>query len=271
MNKPQISTVLAEMTPDLYLKLMSGNTSNRKPRRQAAERMSNDIAAGRWIFTGDTIKVSTDGVLLDGQHRLMAWDRSGRPRGMWVLIVYGVMKEAQMVMDRHAKRSVTDCLALSLNITATTQMVAALNVIGRVGLTGTRFKWHPMTETEMAMCFEEWIDDFQAISSTGVRIYRSAVIAALMQYRSYSEGDAMAFASSLATGEGLSKGDPILALRNYIIKTVGGGGTQAAETYAKCVAAICAHAERRTIDKVYAADEWSIPVRRVSRGFPGEE
>lgn len=71
MNPPtQIPVV--EITPELARQLLSNNKINRKIKPTIVERYAEQMEAGEWKFTGDTIKVDGEGMLLDGQHRLLA-------------------------------------------------------------------------------------------------------------------------------------------------------------------------------------------------------
>lgn len=44
----------------------------RKVKRSHVERLAKDMREGRWQFNGETIKLGTDGRIIDGQHRLAA-------------------------------------------------------------------------------------------------------------------------------------------------------------------------------------------------------
>jgi hypothetical protein len=61
------------VTPLLAQKYLEVNTSNRRVREQTVYRYAKDMANGRWKEdTGEPIKVSRSGIILDGQHRLLA-------------------------------------------------------------------------------------------------------------------------------------------------------------------------------------------------------
>jgi len=52
--------------------LLKRNTKNRRVSWKHVSRLAKDMAAGNWVNNGEAIKFSSEGVLLDGQHRLYA-------------------------------------------------------------------------------------------------------------------------------------------------------------------------------------------------------
>lgn len=69
---------------------------------------ARDMASGAWKFNGETIKFSTDGNLLDGQHRLNAIIQSGCTVKM--MVVWGLDESSQDTVDIGAARTVADML-----------------------------------------------------------------------------------------------------------------------------------------------------------------
>lgn len=75
------------------------------------DRIARQIADGHWRFNGDTIKVSDDGEVLDGQHRL--WAVVETQKGIDTIVVYGIAREAFATIDTVRKqRSGGDTLSL---------------------------------------------------------------------------------------------------------------------------------------------------------------
>lgn len=64
------------------------------------------MANGRWIFTGDPIRFSKTGTLLDGQHRLHALAEIEDPDfAIEALVITGLDQDTQMCMDQGARRT----------------------------------------------------------------------------------------------------------------------------------------------------------------------
>lgn len=99
------------ITPEIAQRWLDRyNTENRKVRATAVARYVRDIENGDWDFTGDPIKFDTRGVLIDGQHRLVAVVKSGK--SIRLLVVRGVNTSARSVVDTGAARSKGDALQL---------------------------------------------------------------------------------------------------------------------------------------------------------------
>ena len=81
------------------------------PRRTAAMNLelvdcyAEQMRAGEWHLTGDTLKVNRSGGLMDGQHRLMAVIRSGWSGTQ--LVVTGLPDHAAYAMDPPGKEPVS--------------------------------------------------------------------------------------------------------------------------------------------------------------------
>ena len=95
-----------EVTPALAERFLRRNHSNRNISRHHVNLLVRAMTQGDWRRTGDPIRFSSDGFLLDGQHRLQAIVLSGQKQTLTV--VEGVKPESQLVMDIGRKRSLTD-------------------------------------------------------------------------------------------------------------------------------------------------------------------
>ena len=105
-NPPQNSIVL-DVTPDMAHYVINTLNKNNRPVKPAhLVRYARDMAAGNWGLTGDTIKFGTDGLLKDGQNRLIACFKSGKP--FKTHVVFGAPPETFHQMDVGAKRDATD-------------------------------------------------------------------------------------------------------------------------------------------------------------------
>lgn len=104
------SAQVEAITPDMAEAWLKANTRNRRLRQEVVNAYAADMAAGRWQFTGETVKFDRGGNLSDGQHRLAAIAQSGATVPM--LVIRGLDPDAQHVMDTGAKRTAGDALAL---------------------------------------------------------------------------------------------------------------------------------------------------------------
>jgi hypothetical protein len=220
---------------------------------------------GAWLFTGDTVKVSPDGTLLDGQHRLHAWKTERKP-WCWFIIVRGVSVEAQMLMDRHSKRKLNDSLTLALNITVTTRVCAMLNVLGRIGDEDQIVMTYPaMTESELADAFMDWSEFHTACETHTGTTVRAGAMAAMVQYYRSDPVKGAAFAEQVGKGIGLQRYSPALKLRDYIDAHKHTGSQDNITLYKHAVSAIAKHRSGDEVRSLKASESWPFKVAKIKR------
>src|SRR5699024_1401804 len=86
------------------------NTENRRKKPTKIVQYARDMAAGRWLMTGEPIKFSPDGILRDGQNRLYAVIEADTTVTM--VVGRNIPADAMVVMDAGAPRSRADALYL---------------------------------------------------------------------------------------------------------------------------------------------------------------
>lgn len=95
------------ITPELARTWLASNTGNyRKLNLRSIDCMAVDISNGGFTFTNASIGFDVDGKLTDGQHRLNAVVKAGRP--IWCLVVRGMPRGSadDPATDTGAKRSI---------------------------------------------------------------------------------------------------------------------------------------------------------------------
>ncbi len=109
-SKSKIERIL--LTPERAMELLNHNTLNRPLSDSHVARLAHQMKTGAWIFNGDTIKVSDDGNIVDGQHRCWGCVESKTP--IETIIVYGVPRAAFATVDTLRKpRNAADILSLN--------------------------------------------------------------------------------------------------------------------------------------------------------------
>lgn len=100
------------LTPARAAELLEHNKLNRPISDSHVSRLERQIVLGKWRFNGDTIKISTEGDVLDGQHRL--WAVMGAKKPIDTIVVTGIHRDAFATIDTLRKpRSGADVLALN--------------------------------------------------------------------------------------------------------------------------------------------------------------
>lgn len=110
----QIIERRVEVTPRQASEWLLANQRNRPLRRTKVAEYADDMANGRWRYTGDPIRfgVSQNGdeVLIDGQHRLSAVIRA--KVSVLMKVEWGYSPETQRLIDIGIKRQLADQLAI---------------------------------------------------------------------------------------------------------------------------------------------------------------
>ncbi len=96
--------------PDMARTFLDENDANRAIRTRVVNAYARDMAHGDWMITGETIKFSKTGELLDGQHRLYAIMESGTAQRL--LVIRGLDPSTKGVIDTGAPRTAGDALKL---------------------------------------------------------------------------------------------------------------------------------------------------------------
>lgn len=129
------------MTPDAAAELLAGNRDNRTMRAGPMHAYADEMRAGEWLVTGESVKVDWNGRLLDGQHRLAAIIESDTPQE--ILVVTGLDPKVQTVIDTPVKRLAADVLRWAglveenAVVTAAAARIAILRDRGQVTVYGS--------------------------------------------------------------------------------------------------------------------------------------
>lgn len=105
-----IVTDMTTITPDIAKAWMEQNTKNRGRSDSTIGKYACDMANGDWQLTGDAIRFSASGRLIDGQHRLLACIRSNT--NFDTFVIYGLPDDVQDVVDIGKARTISDMLSL---------------------------------------------------------------------------------------------------------------------------------------------------------------
>lgn len=100
-----------KIDPEMDTKFLKKSSVNRPLRTRIVECYAEDMVAGLWDETGEAIKFSRTGNLLDGQHRLKAIIESNTTLEM--LVITGLPDQAQNSMDQGAARTANQALGMN--------------------------------------------------------------------------------------------------------------------------------------------------------------
>ena len=115
------------VTPDLAKAMLTcTHIGQRRLRPMHMTMLSAHMQANR--FEGvDTIKIDSQGFIIDGQHRLAAVVQSNQPQ--WLIIVTDVPDNLKQYLDQGAKRSEGDRLKMQFDLNPSTGVKTALKLL----------------------------------------------------------------------------------------------------------------------------------------------
>lgn len=132
-----MKTEIVNVTPKLAAKYLQRNTANRPIRRTVVDGIKDSFMRGEYIPSHQGIAFSSDGILLDGQHRLIAiseLDSGSFP----MLVSSGIDPVAFKVMDVGLKRSAADALQEDKRLIETAGVFASICNKSKLKPTPTR-------------------------------------------------------------------------------------------------------------------------------------
>lgn len=109
--KKQPTVNILDITPKLATELLDINTINRKKVPANLGFLVTQIKEDKFLFNGESIIVSTDGKLLDGQHRLMAVEQANK--SIKAILVEGIEPEVMPTIDTGSTRTSKDVLSIN--------------------------------------------------------------------------------------------------------------------------------------------------------------
>lgn len=243
---------LQEISPARAKRLLESNTENRPISKRRVDTLVRDIAAGAWSVNesaGNPVAIREDGVLANGQHRLLAISKGTVTVACWVIV--GMPKDVPM--DNVRPRSFADNLGMSGTRNASA-IAAASRILFNYAI-GQSLHNAP-TQSEHRSTFDAFRDELMVTGSqfyNGVRppLRLVAVLAATIVAGLKHEDVAKEFMDKYMTGAGLMPADPVLALRERLTRDKEARHNTSLGFGLAC-SALNAMIERRTLSKIYS-------------------
>jgi hypothetical protein len=118
---PAVSVV--DISPELARQWLNLNIGNRPASQAHVAKLERFIREGKWKMTGDPIRFSKTGKLIDGQHRLQAILNSGST--VQCVVMRDLEDEIFNVIDSGKSRQKSDILFIELGLPVETCKVLA--------------------------------------------------------------------------------------------------------------------------------------------------
>ena len=218
MPQPGIIAQPILVTPEMAAAYLAANKRNRPLRKARVERYARDMSEGRWQMNGETIIISDEGNLLNGQHRLEAVVKAAVP--VWMMVTSGVPESAFSTMDAGLTRTAGDVLGmkgiLNFNQVAAVARIC-LNYKDGVSLSTPRTN----LEIEEAIELHPEIESYVSSHNKIYNLTHSSIVIAIcyiaQRFGEDTQNSVDDFVRGVSTGVNLDEFDARLTYRNKII------------------------------------------------------
>ncbi len=216
------------ITPQLAKDILASNTINRPMKKSNLEFIEKQLRSGEFAYNGESIKISSSNLLLDGQHRLQAVINTGI--SIVSEVVYDLDQEVFKTIDTGVQRSAADTLNVS-GVSMANKVAATIKRLLAFQQNSHRVSLkHKISNSDVLHVYESSPELFDDTITEINNIYVSGqnlispslmsafVIASLMKRK--NKGLLIAFVHELYTGKNteLSNGSTAAAnLRNLLI------------------------------------------------------
>jgi hypothetical protein len=209
------------ITPTIAQAMLDRNPHNRNERVGVTNSYADDMRAGEWVQNGETIKISVDDEIIDGQHRLQAIVTSGTTQEM--LVVSGLPMASQETIDTGIKRTFSD----SLKLRGELYYHSLASIVRRIwlwedGCYRTHSKRVP-SNAQLFTCLEKHPEARDATLRAVTLAPQVPVAPAVLGLASWLFDqidilDAAYYFERLADGAEMGKNHPIMVLRKTLIQ-----------------------------------------------------
>lgn len=213
------------ITPAIAEKYLQANVLNRNIKKPIVELYAREMSNGRWKEdTAETIKISKTGIILDGQHRLLAVIKSNT--NIWFYVATNLDDNVFDVLDTGSKRNSTDAFKISgvPNNCAVPSMISMFNFLR----TGKKCGIQVNDKSTNNMLLSQYYEDVQfwnyvanrsiAWYSSFAKILPTSLIGGIFaRILKLNEQKAKTFMEQLCTGYGINN-NTIVLLRNRLMQ-----------------------------------------------------
>lgn len=213
------NTTLKIITPTQAQILLNGNHNKQRSLNHAlVSEYARAMLQNRWRINGETIKVASNGDLIDGQHRLRACVQADVSFESY--IITGLDADTFDTIDTGRKRSAGDIIGIDgcrnpVAVAAAIRLVAFL----RSGYAAKSAFKMGADEIRLFLASEPSIEQSIARNFHVKSILQPAVAGALhFLFSKKSVDEADKFFDDLGAGASLLDGDPVLVLRERLIR-----------------------------------------------------
>lgn len=247
------------------------NPHNRPMKAAKIKKYAADLANGQWGLTGDTIKFGSDGFLKDGQNRLAACVRVGKP--FTTHVVFGIQPELFARMDIGKNRTGGDVFAIA-KISYAGHVAAAVRWLMIFKGTDAGDRGAQFSNEELLTAYREQFDaeriEQSVIAALAVRKtchHPVGPLAALHYlFAEHDQKKADAFFEEWASGRAKKARAPTRSLQNRLVEISASSNNRVHENVrnALIIKAWNAYVARRTVTKAEMQHAITDPMPKIA-------
>jgi len=216
-----VQKAVVTITPAIAKELLLLNITNRPINKANLKKLMVALKQKLWHLNGDPIRISSEGHLLDGQHRLQAIFNTGISCD--TVVINSIPPESFITIDQGSVRSLGDILALTgeencRRLAALVRLAMGYDALGRPEVRTTP------TITEDALRYVEGHPELKLTVLFGNSHRKAGALIgpAMLDWLHYSfhrlsAEQANLFLGSLNSGENLTLGAPAYVLREKLL------------------------------------------------------
>lgn len=216
------------LTPDKAREFLELNRDNRKILPYRVKKYAKDIENGMWRDNGDSIRVSSSGRLLDGQHRCLAVIQADN--AIPVLFIHDLPDNVFDSIDRGKSRTNADILRANgeANVASLAAIAKILSTYqeteegGRKYAHITRSRTDTTTASDILKVVEEWGPSIRwaaIFTAAESRLVSPSFMGSVLTVaHKFNESKAIQFRQKFSQGQPIATpGEPPITLRNFFI------------------------------------------------------
>lgn len=173
-----VQVKITRITPCIAAKYLENNVNNRPITQGAIDKYSQEMQQGTWQFNGDTIRIDRNGVLLDGQQRLLAIIDANV--SIKVILVTNLDPKVFDTIDIGRPRKLPQLLAMNSGIhPITAAALISLDVTGKYGTFPSRNISAVKEFVPLSMRIKYYLDNRKNIDPATIFAHENSTFAGL--------------------------------------------------------------------------------------------
>jgi hypothetical protein len=221
-NELCVNAVVEKIGPIQASLYLETNESNRAINKRILNMYAKEIMEGNWKLNGQPIIFGKSGRLLDGQHRLLAILDAGED--VLCLVVRGVDDDTFDTLDAGKKRNAADILSIE-KVENSRNVASAARLLVKYDSNSSMTNNDVVPNAEINrkyMSERERLDNAAKIAgSIGYLCMNSSVGFCYVLFDRIDHTACEYFFEKLSSGEGMNATNPILRLRETLIRRKG--------------------------------------------------